>query len=243
MLNFATKKHSMATILNIETSGTVCSAALTGDGMILAHQEDFNGRNHATLLSGFIKYCLDYAREHELRLDAVAVSLGPGSYTGLRIGLSEAKGLAYALDIPLIGIDTLKLLATRVMFSSDEIGPDTVFIPMVDARRMEVYTAAYDMALGELLAPQAMVLDAESYKAVKDSGASVLYFGSGAEKAQELFADTPSARYVPGVDALAVDMVALAEMAYSRREFIDTAYSTPAYLKDFQATTPKHKVI
>lgn len=233
----------MATILNIETSGTACSAALTSDGMILAHREDFDGRNHATMLSGFIKYCLDHAREHEMKLDAVAVSLGPGSYTGLRIGLSEAKGLAYALDIPLIGIDTLRLLATRVMFSSDEIEPDTIFIPMVDARRMEVYTAAYDFGLAELLKPQAMILDNDSYAELKASGRPVLYFGSGAEKAQPVFADAPAARFVPGVDALAVDMVALSEMAYMKREFIDTAYSTPSYLKEFQATTPKHKVI
>ncbi|MDE6121372.1 MAG: tRNA (adenosine(37)-N6)-threonylcarbamoyltransferase complex dimerization subunit type 1 TsaB, partial [Muribaculaceae bacterium] len=131
----------MATILNIETSGSVCSAALTSEGMILAHREDFDGRNHATLLSGFVKHCMDHAADHGMKLDAVAVSLGPGSYTGLRIGLSEAKGIAYALDLPLIGIETLRLLATRVMFSSDEIDPDTIFIPMVDARRMEVYTA------------------------------------------------------------------------------------------------------
>ncbi|MBP3537889.1 MAG: tRNA (adenosine(37)-N6)-threonylcarbamoyltransferase complex dimerization subunit type 1 TsaB, partial [Muribaculaceae bacterium] len=114
----------MAVILNIETSGSVCSAALTAEGTVIAHREDFEGRNHATLLSGFIKHCLDHAAEHEIKLDAVAVSMGPGSYTGLRIGLSEAKGLAYALNIPLIGVNTLELLATRVMFSSDEISPD-----------------------------------------------------------------------------------------------------------------------
>ncbi len=174
----------MATILNIETSGSPCSAALTSDGMILAHREDFEGRNHATMLSGFVKACLDHAREHEMQLDAVAVSMGPGSYTGLRIGLSEAKGLAYALDIPLIGIDTLKLLATRVMFSTDDIDPDTIFIPMVDARRMEVYTAAYDFALNEMMKPQALILDENSYSELRMSGRPILYFGSGAAKAQ-----------------------------------------------------------
>ena len=233
----------MATILNIETSGSPCSAALTSDGMILAHREDFEGRNHATMLSGFVKACLDHAREHEMQLDAVAVSMGPGSYTGLRIGLSEAKGLAYALDIPLIGIDTLKLLATRVMFSTDDIDPDTIFIPMVDARRMEVYTAAYDFALNEMMKPRALILDENSYSELRMSGRPILYFGSGAAKARELFAGTPGAQYVPEVEALAVDMIALAERAYAMREFIDTAYSTPAYLKEFQATTPKHKVL
>ena len=233
----------MAVILNIETSGATCSAALTAEGMVLAHREDFNGRNHAALLSGFIKHCLDHAREHEISLEAVAVSLGPGSYTGLRIGLSEGKGLAYALDIPMIGINTLELLATRVMFSVDGIDPDTIFVPMIDARRMEVYTAAYDFALTPLIAPQPLVLDADSYADLRATGRPILYFGSGAAKAQEVFAATPSAQYVPDVDAVAVDMVALAERAYARRDFIDTAYSTPFYLKDFQATKPKNKVL
>lgn len=233
----------MATILNIETTGSVCSAALTSEGMILAHREDFEGRNHATLLSDFIKACLDYAAEHQLKLDAVAVSQGPGSYTGLRIGLSEAKGLAYALDVPMIGVETLQLLATRVMFSSDAIDPDSIFIPMIDARRMEVYTAAYDFGLGALLEPQALILDENSYADLKASGRPLLFFGSGAEKAVPLFADCPRAQYLAGVEPLAVDMVALAELAYARRNFIDTAYSTPIYLKEFQATTPKKKVI
>ncbi len=233
----------MATILNIESSGGPCSAALTSDGMILAHREDFGGRNHAALLSDFIKYCLDHAREHEMKLDAVAVSMGPGSYTGLRIGLSEAKGLTYALDIPLIGIHTLELLTSRVMFSSDEIDPDTIFIPMVDARRMEVYTAAYDFALNPLLLPGALILDADSYGELRRSGRPILFFGSGAEKAREIMEADGNARYVPDVEALAVDMVALAERAYAQGKFIDTAYSVPEYLKEFQATTPKHKVI
>ena len=110
----------MAVILNIETSTKVCSAALSAEGTVLVHRENFSGQNHAVMLSGFIKDCLDYARDHEMDLEAVAVSIGPGSYTGLRIGLSEAKGLAYALGIPLIGIPTLKIMATRVMFMPED---------------------------------------------------------------------------------------------------------------------------
>lgn len=230
----------MATILNIETSGAPCSAALTSEGMILAHREDFSGRNHALMLSDFIKYCLDYAHERNLAIDAVAVSMGPGSYTGLRIGLSEAKGLAYALNIPLIGVKTLELLATRVMFSTDGIEPDTIFVPMVDARRMEVYTAAYDFGLDELLQPCALILDEGSYSYIKETGRPVLYFGSGADKAQPLMT---GCEYVEGVDALAVDMIALAERAFAKKDFLDLAYSVPVYLKEFQATTPKHKVL
>ena len=156
----------MAVILNIETSTNVCSVALSAEGMILCHREDFSGRNHAALLSGYIKYCLVWLRDHEMQLEAVAVSMGPGSYTGLRIGLSEAKGLAFALDIPMIGVDTLELMAVSVMFSRDVEG-DELFVPMLDARRMEVYTAVYDMALQPLLAPQPLILEADSYSQIE----------------------------------------------------------------------------
>lgn len=228
----------MAVLLNIETSTNVCSVALTAEGMILHHYEDFEGRNHAALLSGFIKGCLDFLADKELKLDAIAVSLGPGSYTGLRIGLSEAKGLAYALDIPLIGISTLELMATRVMFSTLDIDPDTIFIPMIDARRMEVYTAAYDFALSPLLPPQPLIIDNESYSELTASGRQLLLFGNGSAKAAEVV-KADNVKIVDGVDPLAVDMIALAERAYARRTFLDTAYSVPVYLKDFIATKPR----
>lgn len=229
----------MAVILNIDTTTTVCSAALTAEGMILCHAEDFNGRNHASLLSGFIKKCLDFARDKELALDAVAVSLGPGSYTGLRIGLSEAKGLAYALDIPLIGVNTLELMATRVMFSTDDVDPESILVPMIDARRMEVFTAAYDFGLEELISPGPMILSPESYMEILQTGRPVLFFGDGSDKARDVIT-AGNAVFVPGVSPLAVDMVALAERAFARRDFLDLAYSTPLYLKEFQATKPKN---
>lgn len=228
----------MAVILNIETSTSVCSVALTAEGMILTHYEDFEGRNHAALLSGYIKSCLDFLSDKELKLDAVAVSIGPGSYTGLRIGLSEAKGLAYALDIPLIGVSTLKLMATRVMFSTLDIDPDTIFVPMIDARRMEVYTAAYDFGLKELLPPQPLILDQNSYSDLIASGRPVLLFGNGSAKASSLIG-APNVTIVEGVDPLAVDMIALAERSYASRDFFDLAYSVPVYLKDFMVTKPK----
>lgn len=232
----------MAVILNIDTTTNVCSAALTAEGMILCHAEDFEGRNHAALLSGFIKKCLDFANERELKLEAVAVSLGPGSYTGLRIGLSEAKGLAYALDIPLIGVNTLELMATRVMFSTDDVDPDSILVPMIDARRMEVFTAAYDFGLSQLLAPQPLILNEDSYGELLATGRPVLFFGNGSDKAKAVIS-AHNAVFVPGVEPLAVDMVALAERAYARRDFLNLAYSTPLYLKDFQATKPKNTVL
>lgn len=228
----------MAVILNIETSTSVCSVALTAEGMILTHHEDFEGRNHAALLSDYIKSCLDFLADKELTLDAVAVSIGPGSYTGLRIGLSEAKGLAYGLDIPLIGISTLKLMAARVMFSTLDIDPETIFLPMIDARRMEVYTAAYDFALNELMAPQPLILDGDSYADIISTGRPVLLFGNGSAKASTVI-DAPNVTIVDGVDPLAVDMIALAERAWANKDFLDLAYSVPVYLKDFMVTKPK----
>lgn len=232
----------MAVILNIETSTKVCSAAVTAEGMIMRHFEDYEGRNHAALLSDFIKGCLDFLAEKELKLDAVAVSMGPGSYTGLRIGLSEAKGLCYALDIPLIGVNTLELMATRVMFSTDSVDPDSILVPMIDARRMEVYTAAYDFGLAELITPQPLILDENAYADILASGRPVLFFGDGMEKSKAVI-KADNAVFVEGVDPLAVDMIALAERNFARREFLDTAYSVPLYLKDFQATKPRNRVL
>lgn len=227
----------MATIINIETSTQVCSSALTSDGMVLKHCHNAEGRNHATLLSDFIKECLDHARQHDMPIDAVAVSIGPGSYTGLRIGLSEAKGLAYALDIPLIGIDTLKLLAVGAMFHAD-LDPDALLAPMIDARRMEVYTAVYDFALNPLMAPQPLVLDSESYRQFL-ADRKVYFMGDGSDKAVEAI-QSSNARFIHGIDPLAADMLALSEQAYMRRDFLDLAYSVPQYLKEFQATKPKN---
>lgn len=227
----------MAVILNIETSTNVCSTALTAEGMVLCHFEDFQGQNHAALLSGYIKRCLDWARDHEMKLDAVAVSMGPGSYTGLRIGLSEAKGLSFALDIPLIGVDTLQLLAVSVMFNHD-IEPGSLLAPMIDARRMEVYTAVYDMALHEVMSPQPLILtDGDPYADVLSRG-PVAFFGNGSEKAKDIIV-SPNASYIPDIVPLATDMLALAERDFVQRKFVDLAYSTPNYLKDFQAVKPK----
>lgn len=231
----------MAVILNIDTSTDHCSVALTAEGMVLAHQEEGGGRNHAALLSDYIKYCLDFAREKELKLEAVAVSMGPGSYTGLRIGLSEAKGLAYALNTPLIGINTLRIMACNVMFTQ-ELEGNEIFIPMIDARRMEVYTAAYDFALNEVMPQQALILTPESYADIIEANRKIVMFGNGSDKARDVIT-APNVTFVPDVAPLAIDMIALAEQAYANKDFIDLAYSVPNYIKDFQATTPKKNVL
>ena len=151
----------MANILNIETSTEVCSVALTSDGMVLEHREDYEGRNHALLLSGFIEEMMQYATPRGVKIDAVAVSIGPGSYTGLRIGLSEAKGLCFGLDVPLIGIDTLKILVVATMFGN-YIDENSYYVPMIDARRMEVFAGVYDSALQEVMPARPVILTPDS---------------------------------------------------------------------------------
>lgn len=232
----------MATILNIETSTDVCSVALTSEGQVLDHRENYEGQTHATLLSQYVKDMLDYAHSREMKLDAVAVSIGPGSYTGLRIGLSEAKGLAFGLDVPLIGVNTLQLLTVSAMFNHFIDEERLLYVPMIDARRMEVYTAAYSSALEAVLEPQAMILDEQSFKTLLDDGYTLVMMGNGSDKAQELFAQQ-RVRFISGIKPVAVDMLALAEKAFREQQFIDVAYSTPLYLKEFQATKPKNPVL
>lgn len=227
----------MATILNIETSTSVCSVALTMDGNVIDRREDYQGRNHASLLSGYIEDMLGAAKKHELKLDAIAVSMGPGSYTGLRIGLSEAKGLAYALNIPLIGVDTLQAMTVAVMFS-DFFDENVLFAPMIDARRMEVYTAVHNFALENVMAPQPLILDEDSYREQLDRG-PVIFFGDGSEKARPLLEKHPNANFITEIHPIAANMMALAERSFHRGEFLDLAYSVPNYLKDFQAIKPK----
>lgn len=228
----------MSNILNIETSTEACSVALTGDCSVLANFEERTGRRHAELLSGFIAEALKAARQQERTIDAVAVSIGPGSYTGLRIGLSEAKGLAYALGVPLIGVPTLQIMATNVMFNHHGISLESRFAPMIDARRMEVYTCVLDMWLKELMPTRPLILDADSYREFLDRG-PLLFMGNAVEKARTVI-DHPNAVWVENIQPLAADMLALSEKAFRAGDFLDLAYSVPLYLKEFQATKPRN---
>lgn len=228
----------MANILNIDTSTDVCSVALTSEGSVLEHREDYEGQNHAKVLSSFINDMLDYATPRGIKLDAVAVSMGPGSYTGLRIGLSEAKGLCFGSDIPLIGISTLELLTVTVMFR-EFWDDDILFVPMIDARRNEVYTGVYDLALNKIMQPQPLILDENSFQEYKDK--QIVFFGNGSDKAKDII-QLPNARFIKNIRPEAVNMMALSERSFRNNNFIDIAYSTPEYLKDFQSTTPKKKI-
>ena len=232
----------MANILNIETSTEVCSVALTSEGQVLDHRENYDGQTHATLLSQYVKEMLDYARSREVKLDAIAVSIGPGSYTGLRIGLSEAKGLAFGLQVPLIGVNTLQLLAVSTMFNHFIEDDKVLYVPMIDARRMEVYTAAYSPSLEAVIEPQAMILDENSFAGVLAQGYTLILMGNGSDKARQVLT-REQVRFIGGVKPVAVEMMALAEKAWREGQFLDVAYSTPLYLKDFQATKPKNPVL
>lgn len=228
-------------ILNIETSSSVCSVALCDNGAVEFHIESDPGMKHAEVLGDYIQQCMDELARKEQKLDAVAVSIGPGSYTGLRIGLSMAKGLCFAQNLPLIGVPTLKILAVRGMFSDCEWEGNELLAPMMDARRMEVYTAVYNFRLDSLMEPQPLILDADSYsELLKDH--KVIFIGDAVEKAQTVI-DSPNAIWIKATAPYAVDMNALSELAYRRGDFLDLAYSVPEYLKEYQATIAKNKVL
>lgn len=227
----------MSCILHIETSTKVCSVALSQDGECLFHREDMEGPSHAVQCGVFVQEALSFADSHAIPLDAVAVSMGPGSYTGLRIGVSMAKGVCYGRQIPMIGIDTLQLLSVPVLLFHDELPDETLFVPMIDARRMEVYAAVYDRALKPVRSVQADVVTADTYMEYLQRG-PVCFYGDGAGKCRQVI-DHPNAIWVDGINPLARYMYPLAEKAFATQNFIDVAYCEPFYLKDFVATKPR----
>lgn len=230
----------MPTIINIETSGKICSVALTRDGVLEFDLENRDGMKHAELLAPFVERAMEEVKRKEWNVDAVAVSIGPGSYTGLRIGLSLAKGLAFSLGVPLIGVSTLKILAVKAMFRNFNFTGEEVLAPMIDARRMEVFTGAYDFSLKALQAPGPMILDNDSYVSILENR-EVWFMGDGAEKAKDVI-KSPNAKWLDGLDPLAKDMLALSEKAFREEDFLDIAYSVPEYLKEYQTTVAKPRI-
>jgi tRNA threonylcarbamoyladenosine biosynthesis protein TsaB len=210
---------------------------LSHDFAIVCQRASLEGPNHASLLGVYVEEMMTYAREHDLTVDAVAVSSGPGSYTGLRIGVSEAKGLCFGLGKPLISVGTLQTMCCHVMFSDAEQPDDALFCPMIDARRMEVYTALYDRSLREVSPIAPKVIDSESFRDVLDQR-PVLFFGDGAEKCIDVIRH-PNARFISNVRPLATDMLAPAVKAFNEDRFEDVAYFVPFYLKEFIASKPK----
>lgn len=208
------------TILCIETSTSVCSAAICQDGKPLKQCISLEGGNHAKLLPEYIDELLGYARQHNISIDAVALSEGPGSYTGLRIGTSTAKGLCYGLDIPLIPIPTLEVLKEASGLK------EGCLVPMIDARRMEVYTT------GEDGKARAVVVESEQSLA-PDKETDFYYFGDGAAKCQSVLT-RPNWHYLPDIVPQAQYMGVLAEQI-TNGQSVDIAYYEPYYLKEFIA--------
>jgi len=215
----------------------VCSVAVTEDAHVIFEQTDAEGPNHATKCGVFVEEALSFAESHAIPLDAVAVSEGPGSYTGLRIGVSMAKGVAYGRGVSLVAVPTLELLCVPVLLYREDIPDEALFVPMIDARRMEVYAAVYDRALKALRPVQADIVDADTYKEWLDR-APVYFFGDGSAKCKEVITH-PNAHFIDGIQPLAKHMYPLAARALSRGELADVAYFEPFYLKDFVATKPK----
>ncbi|MGB3777513.1 MAG: tRNA (adenosine(37)-N6)-threonylcarbamoyltransferase complex dimerization subunit type 1 TsaB [Tunicatimonas sp.] len=227
----------MPTILSIETATLTCSVALHRDGVLLGLQEVHLEKSHSSLLHLLVDHLLDYAEVAREALSAVAVSMGPGSYTGLRIGAAAAKGWCFALDIPLIGIDTLAAMAHGV----NRANPSGAWLcPMIDARRMEVFCRLENAEGNELLPTQALVVDQQAFQE-QLSQHEVWFFGDGSGKCAPVLNSSPNAHFLPGVQPSARWVGELAQAKFARQEFEDLAYSVPHYGKAFYTTQPRKK--
>jgi tRNA threonylcarbamoyladenosine biosynthesis protein TsaB len=213
--------------------------AVSQDGANIFTRADYEGPSHAALLGSFVDEAMSFADSHAIPLDAVAVSCGPGSYTGLRIGVSMAKGVCYGLGIPLIGIHTLKVLCVPILLYH-ELPDNALLCPMIDARRMEVYAAVYDRALNEIRPTGADIVDDNTYRSFLDER-PVYFFGNGAEKCRAHILH-PNAHFVPDIHPLAKMMFPLADRALAEGKLEDVAYFEPFYLKEFIATVPKKQI-
>jgi tRNA threonylcarbamoyladenosine biosynthesis protein TsaB len=230
----------MTLILSIETATEVCSAALSLDGRTIALKEALGSNEHSAQLTLFIEEVMKTAGRSLKELDAIAVSMGPGSYTGLRIGVSVAKGLCYSLEIPLISISTLKVIALialeNLMDNPDE---KTLLCPMIDARRMEVFTALYDGDLHELKPAEALILNEETFSDYQ--GWKIAIVGNGAAKCMDLYSEHSNILFPGTVNLSAGPIGKPAIEKFNSNDFENTAYFEPFYLKDFIAGKSKVK--
>lgn len=225
----------MPLILQIDTATEHASICLSKNGKALHSMESADQKNHGSFLQPAIQDLMLRAGINLSQLDAIAVTEGPGSYTGLRVGLASAKGLCYALQKPLITINTLKLMASAAI-SQTKIAGNFGFVPMIDARRMEVFTAIYNSELQELEAPNALILDENAYSSLLETK-QLIFIGSGAPKFQNICLH-PHALF-PKIQHQAADMSALAARAFNNSEFANLAYCEPFYLKSFYSPPAK----
>ena len=223
-------------ILCLETATPSCSVALIHNGEVLACEEDPKGQNHSEKITLFIDSVMKKAGISYNDLDAVAVSMGPGSYTGLRIGVSTAKGLCYAVSKPLIAVSTLEAMAYGV----EPHGRAALRIPMIDARRMEVYAAIFDENVNIIKDTEAVIIDENSFAELKKDHHLYL-FGDGADKCAELFANDDNITVIKEFHCSAKHMNVIAQRKLDAKDFVDVAYFEPFYLKDFVPGTPTVK--
>jgi tRNA threonylcarbamoyladenosine biosynthesis protein TsaB len=234
-------------ILHIETATDICSVALSQGDSQLSLVESDQERSHATLLNTFIRRAVSDAGKDLKDLDAVAVSKGPGSYTGLRIGVSTAKGLAYALNLPLLASGTLENMAHGALSNhvisnlASASGDALLLCPMLDARRMEVYTGFYTTDRRVFRKVSADIIDTKSYQEILESH-PVCFFGNGADKCKAIL-EHPNAHFIDDINPSAASMIVPVLERYKQEQFEDIAYFEPFYLKDFVATVPKKKVL
>lgn len=228
----------MALILNIDTSTDVCSVAIARDGNAIALKENNEGGNHSVLLGVYVDELLKENGLTANDLDAVAVSMGPGSYTGLRIGVSLAKGICFGAGKPLIAVNTLQALANAIVRKE---GEKAYYCPMIDARRMEVYTAFFDQENRTVIDTKAEIINADSFANLLAEH-KIYFFGNGSDKIKNILT-SPNAHFIANVETSARHMTQLAEQLFTTQQFADVAYFEPFYLKDFIATTPKKKII
>ena len=228
----------MACILHIETSTNVCSVAVSEDGQCIFEQSAHGDKGAgAEQLGTMVDEALSFTDNHAIPFDAVSVSCGPGSYTGLRIGISMAKGICYGRDLKLLAVPTLELLCVPVLLRHPELEENALLCPMLDARRMEVYAALYDRSLKTEREVKADIVDADTYRQWLDER-PVYFFGNGAPKCMETI-QHPNAHLIEGIEPLAKWMQPLAEKRFLNDQFEDVAYFVPFYLKDFVAIKPK----
>lgn len=220
----------MSLILNIDASSAQANVSLSRDGLLLNSVLNNDQREHASFIQPAIKKMLAEADLQLQNVDAIAVINGPGSYTGLRVALASAKGLAYVLGKPLITISTLEVMALSALPGPPNYGSFDLVCPMMDARRLEVFTAVFDLTLHEVLPPQAMILTHDSYETVL-SERKVLFFGSGAAKWQTMTSHA-NALFATGFDTVQA-MANLSLARYESKIFTDIVYSEPLYLKEF----------
>ena len=228
-------------ILCLETATSVCSVALNDGCCTIALRETEGQNAHSEKITNFIREVMEVANIDYSQLDAVAVSKGPGSYTGLRIGVSTAKGVCYAADLPLMAIDTLEAMAYGMKEKlGSQIAENDLLIPMIDARRMEVYAAIFDANLNKIEDTAALVIDENAFENLRKDH-HLWLFGDGAPKLAKLFDNQPNISVIDGFKPSAAYMRPLAEKALREHNFVDVAYFEPFYLKDFIAGKPHVK--